>query len=394
MIARAELLGSGTTPSGRWTTIASWRDRGESLVAVFDHQDPKHSLGLLPYAIEHLGQRDLHVAVPAEAVELTRHRAAFLTANVQVLEDVGDEFGPVPASSPAQALAWYAELGNVTDIVDVDEFPGPSWLVDLVDWLESRRVERVRRSQYWSWHYRGRQILRVGQSGKTYRLVAGVAYSKPRDDQPLPVRVEAQAEVGPTDDEIESIKRALDQAIERRRVGIDRDHREHLLQAALAIDPSLLGMTDLIREFPAWRPSVGESAGRGFIDFLGVDVDGGIHVIETKIGPDPMLGVQGLDYWAWVTAHKDEISQRLGLEPSEKPVELHYVAATSDKSLIHPAAAETMRRLATEIIPWRCHVITDWNTVDRPRQLLRPHAVPGIRPWSVPDEDVADEAAR
>jgi len=40
MIARADLIKGGTTPSGRWTTIASWRGLGESLVAVFDHPEP------------------------------------------------------------------------------------------------------------------------------------------------------------------------------------------------------------------------------------------------------------------------------------------------------------------------------------------------------------------
>ena len=389
MIPRDELLGGGTPPSGRWTTIAQWRTTGDSLVAVFDYPDPSYALGLLPYALERLGGRDLQVAVPTDAVEATRHRAAMLTADIEVLEQVGAEVRPVPASTSGDALVWYAKRGPVTDVVGVDEFNGPPWLVDLVDWLESRRVERIRRSQYWSWHYRGRQILRIGKSGGTYRLLAGVAYAKPREDQPAPVRVEAAADPGPTAQEIETIKEALDRAIERRRVGVDRGHREHLLQAALAVDPSILAMTRLVREFPAWRPSLSDAGGRGFIDFLGVDVDGGLHVIETKIGPDPMLGLQGLDYWAWVTAHKDEVSACLGLEPSEEPVGLHYVIATSGKTLIHQAAAETMRRLGPDI-PWRCHVITDWNTVDRPRRLLRPQPVAGIRARTVPYEGMLD----
>ncbi len=387
MIALDELLHGGTRPPGRWTTLAQWRDVGDVLVGVFDQQDPGHSLSLLPYGLERLGGRDLQIAVPAEVVDATRHRAAFLTADVRVLELADDELLPHPSSSPARALEWYGELGPVTAVADVDDLDGPTWLVDLIDWLESRRVERIRRRSYWSWHYRGRQILRLSTSRGSCRLVAGVAYSRPRGDQPLPVRVEAHADTGPTDEELAYVRRAIDEGIERRRVGIDRGHREHLLQAALAVDPSIIGMTELIREFPAWRPSLGDGAGRGFVDFLGVDVDGGLHVIETKIGPDAMLGLQGLDYWAWATAHKDELSQSLGLEPSDKPVELHVVVATSPKALLHAAAAETLRRLDPQI-PWRCHVITDWNTVDRPRQLLRPRAASGIRPRTVPHEDM------
>jgi hypothetical protein len=35
------------------------------------------------------------------------------------------------------------------------------WLKDLADWVESRRVERVRNSERHAWHYRGRQVLSV-----------------------------------------------------------------------------------------------------------------------------------------------------------------------------------------------------------------------------------------
>ncbi len=133
-------------------------------------------------------------------------------------------------------------------------------------------------------------------------------------------------------------------------------------------------------------------AGRGFIDFLGVDIDGGLHVIETKIGPDHMLGVQGLDYWAWVTAHKAEIARQVDADPDGGPVELHYVLACSSRPILHAAAAATIARLAGEI-PWRCHVIRDWNTVDQPNQLLRPHSVPRIEPRTIPDPSVCKAEA-
>ncbi|MDZ7727117.1 MAG: hypothetical protein U5Q44_02375 [Dehalococcoidia bacterium] len=71
--------------------------------------------------------------------------------------------------------------------------------------------------------------------------------------------------------------------------------------------------------------SRGEGA-RGFVDFVGVDIDGGLHVVETKIGPDHMLGLQGIDYWAWVTAHRGEKSPARGrvrtLDGPARPVAL------------------------------------------------------------------------
>jgi RecB family endonuclease NucS len=65
----------------------------------------------------------------------------------------------------------------------------------------------------------------------------------------------------------------------------DGKYREHRLQAALANQPpSLLGLDgELRREYPASRPYP-RPKGRGFIDFLGYDAEGRIHVVETKIG--------------------------------------------------------------------------------------------------------------
>ena len=49
-----------------------------------------------------------------------------------------------------------------------------------------------------------------------------------------------------------------------------------------------------MREFPAWRPGSNRAA---YIDFLANDAHGRLHVVETKIGADAMLVLQGLDYW-------------------------------------------------------------------------------------------------
>ena len=79
---------------------------------------------------------------------------------------------------------------------------------------------------------------------------------------------------------------------------------ESVFQAYLARHPHLLGLDRTVcREFPARR--VG--GGLGYIDLLGPDGDGRVHLVETKRDTDVMLVLQGLDYWIWADAHAKRI---------------------------------------------------------------------------------------
>jgi hypothetical protein len=85
------------------------------------------------------------------------------------------------------------------------------------------------------------------------------------------------------------------------------------LQARLAAHPDVLGLDPdrLWRELPCVRPR----GQRAFIDLAGVDAAGRIHLVETKIGDDPMLVLQGLDYWIWADAHRAELAEHLHVKP-------------------------------------------------------------------------------
>ena len=48
------------------------------------------------------------------------------------------------------------------------------------------------------------------------------------------------------------------------------------------------------------------------IDFLGVDNSGHLHIVETKIGGDEMLVLQGLDYWIWAQRNLPQLIADLG----------------------------------------------------------------------------------
>lgn len=125
-------------------------------------------------------------------------------------------------------------------------------------------------------------------------------------------------------------------------------------------------MRHLRREVAAGRLT---TKGSALIDFLGIDDDGRLHLIETKLGSsDPQVGVQGLDYWAWATAHEHELQARLqkeghdNLEPAGD-VTLRFVIGTKTRGrALHPAAEATIAALHGDI-PWRVQVLANWDTL-------------------------------
>jgi hypothetical protein len=371
-----ELRAGMTHPGGAWTQAATWYSDDQKLVAVSARGHRHRAIDLLAFGLQRLEGRELHLVVPRAAVNPTRARAAFLHPTVYVHVSQRTAIGDAePPMSCQEANAFYRRLGDVAPTLEWDVSGWPPWLVDLVDWLESRRVERVRTTGLYTWHYRGRQILYVRPSqGGAYELIAGVNYSAPGNGRPPPVKFEISATGTLAPDELEQVKAALDAAIDRRRTGEDSGHREHLLQAAIGTDPSMIGMTNLRRELPAWRPKQKPRRGRGFIDFLARDVDRVGHVVETKVGPDAQLGIQAIDYWAWADAHREHLAGVLDADP-ERSFELDIVLGLSAKPALHPAAAATLRGLR-HLIVWRCHTVRTWDTIAQPRQLLAPTADP------------------
>jgi hypothetical protein len=81
-----------------------------------------------------------------------------------------------------------------------------------------------------------------------------------------------------------------------------------------------------------------------------------------------------LDYWAWAEAHRPDLANIIDAD-HERPFELGIVLGRSNKPLLHPAAAATLRRLESTI-SWRCYLISDWDTIARPRRLLTPKVGP------------------
>ena len=368
------------------TTYADWF-RGEGrLVGVYRRGQGKDAWRLLAYGLEYrqrLGAVRLDLVLPHEAARHSAMRVALLDPQLDIhlhVQDAKQQLTLIDPMELDEAIGAYRQLGGIGQRPDPDDIsPLPPWLQELADWVETRRVERIRMRGYYSWHFRGRQVLRVRRSTGTWELTAGVAYKTPTGNQPT---VRTVGKDGPlSDGDTEALRAAIDDAIENRRIGKDRGHRESLLQAAIGVDPATIGLMTVDREVPAWRPQ-----GRGKIDFLGFDEDGRPHVVETKIGPDPQLGIQGLDYWAWTRAHQREFVDGLvdGQGDVDAEPSIRFVLGTSNKALLHAAAAATLEAIRPTI-DWRVQVIQDWDMLDPTKHLLRPSVAERLRPRTLPD---------
>lgn len=126
---------------------------------------------------------------------------------------------------------------------------------------------------------------------------AGVHYGKPTGHQKPPVTVDLAGDATALD--LHRLIAAASGAAAARLDGSDSGHGEHRLQSMLTARD--LGLVHMVRELAIRRP------GRRprYVDFVGVDQRGDIHVVETKIGNDEMLVLQGLDYWIWAQTHLD-----------------------------------------------------------------------------------------
>ena len=380
------LLSSPAPHGARWPKAAEWHEDASYRLAVCRPKQGAGSLDLLAYGLRRLEGRQLHLVVPLQAVTAIRARAAFLTPKVHVHRRRSKGWADAePPMSIIEAIEFYRQLGNPAQPAAWEAASWEPWLRDLVDWVDSRRVERVRNSERHAWHYRGRQVFSVRRfASGGYELVAGVNYRAPTGDQPAPLKARLAAGQELETNQVDRVRSAVDEAIERRRTGKDDKHREHLLQAAIGTEPSLIGMTEVRREVPAWRPKYEAHGGQAFVDFLGRDVDRMGHVIEVKVGPDAQLGMQALDHWAWATSHIDDLPEQIAIDPTAG-FKLDIVLGRSDKELVHPAAAATLDALGDDV-DWRCHVVDDWNTVDTPRQLMTPRSE-SFPPRRLPTEE-------
>ncbi|MGY1730256.1 hypothetical protein ACI798_01955 [Geodermatophilus sp. SYSU D01045] len=360
----ANVVGDATLfePGRKLTTLGKWfltRDGGTLVLAVPPGRPLEDVSTAVAHAVAWQGDRTLALLVPAAAVPSIAARIAFLATEVRlwaVADDLTTSSVAIPSVEEAVSEAQGRGLRR-EGTHDLGE--RSTWVTDLVDAADRHwALDPAHRGSYLAWHCAGRQVLKMMRQSGGVLVQAGVQYREPPADRPPFTEVLPGA---PTSVQRARIEAAVATAVQDRLTGRDETHVEHQLQAALAATRLTgLGVTHFEREYPAWR---GDGA-PGFIDFLGLDPEGRFHVIETKIGSDPMLVFQALDYAVWVRAHAPAIRADLGWPAGDDSV-VHLDLVVAPKTsrgrtrpAIGPYTAGQLTALTADV-PWQVHVVDD-----------------------------------
>jgi len=227
---------------------------------------------------------------------------------------------------------------------------------------------------------RGQRVLAIRSKGTGLSIVAGINWgsSSLNKTHPDPLTVNAEMS-GAT---LATAKANIEAGVHERMAGVAKKNDEHWLQAVLRRHPKVLGLEQpVLRELPAWRPQgfskKGQDRGRGFVDLAGLDATGRLLLVETKLGVDDMLVLQGLDYYIWAEANRARLTTRLDCRP-DVDFEISYCVGDKEgkePQLSRHATGQT-NALADDI-RWHVQLVSDWvgdnPTADRfPLRLVPP----------------------
>ncbi|MGY1619036.1 hypothetical protein ACI797_20025 [Geodermatophilus sp. SYSU D00691] len=356
----------------------------ERYLLVAGEQEQRSVELALAYGLAWAGGRRLLLALPHDMATATQQRIPWLREAVRPklwLHD-GRHAGPAVERTPGEtvdrigdAIAGRSpeqEFRRAATALHLGE--RADWVADLVDRLTAdARLDSAHRQNERSWHYRGQRVLSMARADAGIRVRAGIHYS----DQERAAR--AWELSGPlTQAELGDVLAAVDAAVEERAAGEDplvRRDDEHLLQAAIRRVPAVVGIEqNAMREVPAWRPTDSTRPwARGFIDLLGLDGNGDIAVVETKVekNADPLFVLQGLDYFVWAQAYRTPLVDRLGAASSARIRLTLAVGGQAEHSLHVPSYTRALAAGLDDVVPWTARAIRTWTD-------------PAVRPTSEP----------
>lgn len=353
-------------------------------VVVFDEKKKANiDLGLA-YALAHVGDRSLNLLIPKDFEESTQQRLVGLSTDVRLYTYEGQKARP--SECRKLTLADLAKLEEKASIRGGEHNLGnrQEWVQDLIDWADqlAPALVQANRNSYRAWHCLGRQLLKLKTTSKGIDVLAGVNYTKPTGTQSSPITLHLTKPM--TVEESWRVKEAVLRGIINRRAGGDdsRAHLEHQMQAVLMAEPETLTGSkkiELRREVPAKRPG----GGTGFIDFVFVDSRGVLHLVETKIGEDPMLVLQGLDYWLWAQVNLKLLEKELKIK-NIRDVQIDFALGEKDGTLVAPSAAVLRTDAPAQLqqlradIPWRIARVTGWLREDPAVRQLQVREVPDL----------------
>jgi hypothetical protein len=340
----------------------------------------------LAYALAHAGGRRLELVLPEDwqgknrnVLQAMQVRAAFLQPDIRLWTHDGNTVRSCPPMDPDEASGLLQEetlRGGELDLQDL-----ASQVSDLENWADTEpELIACHEKSHRTWRCQGLILLSIQRQGKGLLVKSGVHYSKATLGTPLPDSVSF---IGRNliPEELSTIKTRVQDGIKDKLAGHPGGYSEHWMQATLARYPANAGWSGphgLEREFPAKRPG----GGTAYIDFLRLDDDATLHIVETKIGHDEMLILQGLDYWIWAQSNATLLASHFKIDKITHIV-IDYVVGTKDghspaasqHALISPYAPAQLEAMSQDI-DWQVHLCTGWATTSPAMTALGPHTIP------------------
>lgn len=309
------------------------------------------------------GKRLLRLVLAEGWHEPTLHRWAWLRDDLPLQVWVHNGATATPVNRPSREHTKALVQGAEEPALHLQE--RTTWIESLMRWAgQQPDLDAAHRRDVRAWQCRGQRVLRIRRTSEGLDVLAGIDWGA-NSPHPTPDPISLPAPMTP---EQEQTARELVLAgCEQRLSGVAHREDEHWLQAVLRRHPSVLGLEQpVLRELPAWRPS-GQAGtkqpqprGRGFVDLAGLDATGTLLLVETKLGTDDMLILQGLDYLIWAEANRERLTQRLDCHPGV-PFEIAYCVGGKDGST--PSwSARTSAQLAAlaDDIRWHVQEVTRW----------------------------------
>jgi hypothetical protein len=312
----------------RWERSARfvWYRDEVTLTLVVGAQEAGYVEEALAVGLGVRGDRELRLVLPRGWEEPTLHRLAWLRDDL-----------PMRVWSYHSATARAETRPSRTHtlgLVSSAEKPmlhlrdRTSWVESLMRWAgDQADLDPSHRQDVRAWQCRGQRVLRIRRVSNGLEILAGIDWgtSSP-NETPTPLLIHAPLSW----EQQRDLQDLVTSGCQERLTGVAQKADEHWLQAVLRRHPSVLGLeSPVLRELPAWRPSGSlgtkqpTARGRGFVDLAGLDATGTLLLVETKLGGDHMLVLQGLDYRTWAEANRARLTSRLDCRP-DVPIEIAY----------------------------------------------------------------------
>jgi hypothetical protein len=347
--------------SARFSYLAAENE----LIVAAGPQEEEHADLALAYGLslrERQNLESLALLLPQCYARPTRLRLAWVDVPVRLFEyDEARRCRYVPPASVEEAIEAARDpypARAAYDLGDAQQF-----VQELVAWAdEDERLSRDDRTRYAAWYHDGMLILKIEKAGSGLRLTAGLDSSKLKREQAGALKQIVEERLIP--DALEDIKAAVEHSVATYAGLPEARFQSFLYRNPHLVDADPAGMQ---REVPATRPR-----GRGFVDFLAKNAAREICLIETKIGPDPMVVLQAVDYWAWGCGLRQDLASKLGLE-SDAPLVIEIVTAADAKGKTLDAHAVPIAKALTPALRLRLLEVHSWNAlgVDAPNATSR-----------------------